>query len=98
MSLKVKHLLIKKNASITDALKQLGKTGLRCLIVIENNKNYLGTITDGDIRRDLLIYKNFKRKIETIYNSKSTYLTTSNFNKTNADKLIKKLFTFNSYY
>ena len=38
MSLKVKHLLIKKNASITDALKQLGKTGLRCLIVIENNK------------------------------------------------------------
>ena len=63
-----------------------------------NNKNYLGTITDGDIRRDLLIYKNFKRKIETIYNSKSTYLTTSNFNKTNADKLIKKLFTFNSYY
>lgn len=92
MSLKVKHLLIKKNASITDALKQLGKTGLRCLIVIENNKNYLGTITDGDIRRDLLIYKNFKRKIETIYNSKSTYLTTSNFNKTNADKLIKKNF------
>lgn len=92
MSLKVNRLLIKKNSSITDALKQLGKTGLRCLIVIGNNRKYLGTITDGDIRRDLLINKDFKKKIEKIYNSKSTFLTTSNFNKANANKLIKKNF------
>ena len=90
MSLTVKNLLIKKNASLTDALKQLGKTGLRCLIVIDNKKKYLGTITDGDIRREILINKDFRRKISNVYNSKSTFLTTSNFNKLIANKLIAK--------
>ncbi len=90
MSLSIKRLLIRKDKTITDALKQLGKTGLRCLVVVEKKKKYLGTITDGDIRRNILIDKNFKKKIEKVYNTKSIFLTTSNFNKLTADKLIEK--------
>ena len=86
MSLSVKKLLIKKDATITDALRQLGKTGLRCLIVIDKKKKFLGTITDGDVRRNILIDKNFKKKIDKVYNTNSTYLTTSNFNKLIANK------------
>tara|TARA_Y100001970_G_scaffold293483_1_gene440589 strand:- start:18741 stop:19784 length:1044 start_codon:yes stop_codon:yes gene_type:complete len=90
MSLPIKKLLIKKNSSLTDALRQLGKTGLRCLIVIDNKNKYLGTITDGDIRREILVNKDFRKKINNVYNSKSTFLTTSNFNKSTANKLIEK--------
>lgn len=89
MALTVKNLIIKKDASLTKALKQLGRTALRCLIVVDNRKKFLGTITDGDIRRDILVNKNFKKKIETIFNPRSNYLTTSNFNKLVANKLIK---------
>ena len=42
--------------------------------------------------REIFLSIKTLKEIETIYNSKSTYLTTSNFNKTNADKLIKKNF------
>ena len=90
MSLSVKKLLIKKDATITDALRQLSKTGLRCLIVIDKKKKFLGTITDGDVRRNILIDKNFKKKIDKVYNTNSTYLTTSNFSKLTANNLIKK--------
>ena len=85
----IKKILIKSNASITDALKKLEKTGLRCLVVVDKNKKYLGTITDGDIRKEILKNKDFTKKISKIYNLNSIYLTTNNFTKLYAEKLIK---------
>ena len=38
MNLSISKLLIKEKATITDSLKQLGKTGLRCLIVVDEKK------------------------------------------------------------
>ena len=35
-------------------VKKLSKTGERCLIVVNDNKKFLGTITDGDIRKSIL--------------------------------------------
>ena len=54
MKLKIRKIQIFEKSKISAALKQLQSTGLRCLIVINKNKKYLGTITDGDIRKDLL--------------------------------------------
>ena len=53
MNLK-KDILIKNNASIKDAMIQLNETGESCLLVVNNKENFLGTITDGDIRRNLI--------------------------------------------
>ena len=35
-------------------MKLLSKTAEKCLVVIDKNERYLGTITDGDIRRSIL--------------------------------------------
>lgn len=49
-----KDLLIKENITIKDALKKLDTTAEKVLLVVDNNKRLLGTLTDGDIRRFIL--------------------------------------------
>ena len=90
MILPIKKILIQSNLSIASAFRQLAKTGLRCLIVIDKKKKYLGTITDGDLRRSILSKKDFSLKIHTLYNSNSTFLTKEKFTKKLANKLIQE--------
>ena len=45
----------------------------------KRKKKFLGTITDGDIRRDILKNKNFSKSIKYIYNSKSTFMYNEDF-------------------
>ena len=81
MKLKIRKIQIFEKSKISAALKQLQSTGLRCLIVINKNKKYLGTITDGDIRKDLLKNKDFSKNISKIYNSNSFYFKKKIFRK-----------------
>lgn len=90
MNPSVKKILIQNNLSIAEALKQLSQTGLRCLIVVDKKKKYLGTITDGDLRKSILVNKNFTLKIQSVYNSNSIFLTKKKFNKKLANELIQK--------
>ena len=62
----LKKILIQSSSSITNTLKKLRATGLKCLIVVDKKKKYLGTITDGDIRNEILKNKDFTRKIITL--------------------------------
>lgn len=88
MKLSVKKILINNKANIASALHKLAKTGLRCLIVVDNKKNFLGTITDGDLRIAILNKKNFKLKINDFYNSNSSFIFKKKFNKEKAKKLM----------
>ena len=45
---------IQKDAEIKSAMKLIGKVSSKTLLVIDNENNLLGTITDGDIRRALI--------------------------------------------
>ncbi len=90
MKLKIRKIQIFEKSKISAALKQLQSTGLRCLIVIDKNKKYLGTITDGDLRKDLLKNKDFSKNISKIYNSNSFYFKNKNFSEKIAVKLIKE--------
>ena len=65
---KKKDIFISESASISHALKKLSITGLKCLIVAKNKKNFLGLVTDGDIRRALSKSHSFSSKIKNIYN------------------------------
>ena len=60
---KMKNILISPNIKIVQAMKKLGQTGEKCLIVVDANKKLLGTITDGDIRRGILKGLNFQFKV-----------------------------------
>ena len=49
----LKDILIKRNTSIK-AMKALEKTAEKCLLVVNQDNKLLGTLTDGDLRRQIL--------------------------------------------
>ena len=48
------NILLKKDSNIKDALVMLNNEGLQIVLVIDDQKKLIGTISDGDIRRGLL--------------------------------------------
>ena len=50
----LKDILIKRNTSIKAAMKALEKTAEKCLLVVNQDNKLLGTLTDGDLRRQIL--------------------------------------------
>jgi len=87
------HLLIQSDSSIKEALKQLNKSGEKCLIVVDSNNNYLGTISDGDVRRSILKGKNFDASIKSVFNKDSTYVEKGKF----TIKKVKSIFLENKF-
>ena len=53
------------SSTLKQALKQMSKFGLKCLIIIDENK-FIGTLSDGDIRRALLSSSDIDSKIDNI--------------------------------
>lgn len=70
----IKNLKIKPNTTLLEAMKTINNTGQRCLLVVNKNDRLLGTLTDGDLRRQFLSGADFKSKIENFYNKKPIYV------------------------
>ena len=70
----MKNILISPNIKIVQAMKKLGQTGEKCLIIVDSNKRLLGTITDGDIRRAILKGLSTDQSIKSIYSRKPIIL------------------------
>ena len=85
----LKELLIKPDAIISDALKQINATAEKVLLVSEDNK-LAGTITDGDIRRAVLSGVSIEDSITGIYNKTPSYMMASDFKLRDARKLFLK--------
>jgi len=62
------NIFIKPEATIKEAMQALGDTTERILLVVNENKKLLGTLTDGDIRRGILGGTDLSGSIEYIYN------------------------------
>lgn len=77
-----KDIILSENKTIHDAILILQKKALQILLVKNKNNDYLGTVTDGDIRRSLLKKNNLNNKILTAVNEKSIYV----------DKTVPKVF------
>lgn len=85
----INKYIISKNKNVKDALKIIDKNGEKTCFVVDEKRKLLGSLTDGDIRRNILKQK--KDKGETVYklcNKKTKYLLQSQI-KTNK---IKNLF------
>ena len=50
----ISKISIEPNSKIIQAIKALKVTGRKLLLVINKNKKFIGTITDGDIREIIL--------------------------------------------
>ena len=65
--MKNKHLIINNNQSISKALRYLKKNGQKCLIISNEKRQLLGSLSDGDIRNYLLKNNNLKNNIINVY-------------------------------
>lgn len=79
--------------TLREALFALRKSSLKTLIVLNEHEQYLGTITDGDIRRELLKKNSLNRKVIDIYNKNSTYF----FQKDYSIQKLKQIFLKEQY-
>ena len=83
--IKNRYLIIKSDKKISDAIYFLEKSSQRILFVVNEKNKYLGTITDGDIRRGLLNKLILDSKITKITNVKSKFV----YNKNIEDQINK---------
>ena len=56
-----KDLIVSENTKIVTALKQLGKTGEKNLVVLNVKNKLVGVLSDGDLRRAILKKININR-------------------------------------
>ena len=87
------NLFIKKDDNLDSALKKLSSNNFKCLVVIDGNKKVLGTVTDGDVRRAIIKYKDISLKIKKIYNSKFYY-----FKKIPTNLELKNIFSTKKFF
>jgi len=71
---RLNEYLIEDSASILQALKRIDSNRKRFLIVVRDSF-FLGTLTDGDIRRALILGKSVEDMITDIYIRNTTFLS-----------------------
>ena len=77
------------NSKVNAAIKLMNKHGKKCLVVLDPNNDFvLGTLSDGDIRKKLLIGKKITDSINNFYNKKPCIFYEKNFDL----DIIKKTF------
>ena len=67
-------VLILPNVSIVDAIKAIDESGLRLAVVADKDKNLLGTVSDGDIRRSIIESISIDSPVSEIMNSSPYYV------------------------
>ena len=78
--------LISSEETIRKSVIRLGKLKKQFCIVVDEKKKYIGTLTDGDIRRGLLLNLTLKDKIKKVCNKKSQFV-----NKTTSEIKIQEM-------
>jgi len=68
---KWKETVLTTKASIQDVLKNLNKTGTRITLIENSKKEFVGTVSDGDVRRGLIKGLQLNSSIKKIINKNS---------------------------
>ena len=62
-----RNALLIEGATIENAIKRLNEAAIQIVVVVDSDGTFIGTITDGDIRRALLRGLNVKDGIDSVY-------------------------------
>ena len=85
----MKDITVKPDITIRQSMKKLSQSGEKCLVIIDDNKMLLGTLSDGDLRKAILNGSEMSDSIQQIYQTNPTVLIDGKYQV--AD--IKKIFT-----
>lgn len=86
----VADLLVFPEILIAEALKKLNKAGDKVLLVINKERKLIGTITDGDIRRAVLLGCSLNEPITDIFHQNPSYILKSRFDLKEIRKILLK--------
>ena len=67
------NYIIKNSNNISQALKKMERFGIRTLLVVDEKKQYLGTLASGDIRRSLIKNSNYQVKLKIFIRKKQFF-------------------------
>ena len=70
----IKQLLCREHITIKDALRKLNQAETGCVIIVNEQGQLLGTLTDGDVRRSILLNQNLSNSIHSCYNKTPYFL------------------------
>jgi len=90
--MEIKNLIINKSSNLREALHRLDANGAGVLFIVEDTKQLLGVLTDGDVRRFLLSEMNLETAVTNVMNADFLSLPSSSDNSTilaNLDDRIK---------
>ena len=90
-----KRTLLDSKKSIKDAIKSLANSSLQIVMINDEKGFFLGTVTDGDIRRALLRGLSFETNILKIAKLNS-YILPSSINAQTAENFCKQKEIINS--
>ncbi len=79
-------LFINETSTIKLAFNKMSINGFKTLIVVNNKNKFLGMLSDGDIRKNILKNQNLNKKINNIYNKSPIYLK-DNYNYQQLQKI-----------
>ena len=79
----ITKLLTKSNISLKKAINLLKISGKKCLLIVNDRQQLIGTLTDGDIRQSILSGKKLNKSIKNIYNLKPKFIFKHKFIKIN---------------
>ena len=85
----LKKTVLNISADLNDAIKSLNNSGLQIVIIVDKNKNFLGTITDGDVRRGLIKGYNLKSSVKKVLNTKPI-TSKIHVDKNEAENILRK--------
>lgn len=85
---KIEPFVIRMNESIEAAMTNIELNGHRSLIVLDDNKVVVGTISDGDIRRALLNHRLSTIPVHQVMNTNFFALTKEN--QSEAESILKQ--------
>ncbi len=86
----MEKLFIHEGNSIKIALKKFKYNIYKTFIVVDKNKKLLGTLTDGDLRKQIIKKVNINNKIKNFYNKKAKFFFENKFTYKEVRRLVTK--------
>ena len=83
MKINIRKYLVKKNTKISTVIKMLQDNPIKLIVVVTDNDELIGSITDGDLRRGMLDGYNLKDICSFIMNMTPSYAHANDKDKIN---------------
>ena len=86
---KITKLKISASATIKEALKKIDESGIATLFVCNDDTSLLGSLTDGDIRRGVLLNTgDLREKVVSCFNDNPVFVVKDNYSTDDIKKLM----------